>query len=252
MMQRQRIWLLLVVLVAGCATEAERDAKEAKHIKRVESHTQLGASYLGRNQLDVAQQELDRALELDPDDSQANNLMGLLQIRLKNDDKAESHFRRAIRQPGDNPDARNNYAVFLCERNRFDDADEQFRRALANPLYKNPEQANVNAGRCRLRANQKKEAAAYFRAALQNNPRHSLALYHMAKLSFESGEMLPARGFMLRHFEVAKDSPEALLLAFRIERALGAKDGQAKFALRLRGKFPDSAEAKQLRTLTGR
>jgi len=43
-----------------------------------------------------------------------------------------------------------------------------------------------------------------------------------------------------------------LLLAFRIERALGAKDAQASYALRLRGKFPDSAEAKQLRTLIGK
>jgi type IV pilus assembly protein PilF len=51
---------------------------------------------------------------------------------------------------------------------------------------------------------------------------------------------------------VATDTPEVLLLAFRIERALGAKDAQATYALRLRGKFPQSGEAKQLRTLTGK
>jgi len=33
---------------------------------------------------------------------------------------------------------------------------------------------------------------------------------------------------------------------------LGAKDAQATYTIRLRGKFPQSAEAKQLRTLTGR
>jgi type IV pilus assembly protein PilF len=57
---------------------------------------------------------------------------------------------------------------------------------------------------------------------------------------------------MQRYFEVATDTPEVLLLAFRIERALGDKNAQATYALRLRGKFPQSAEARQLRTLTGR
>ncbi len=244
--------VLLAGLVAACASQDERAADDAKHERRVDIHTRLGATYLYRNQLDVAQQELERALELDPDDSQANNVMGLLQIRLRNDDKAERHFRRAISEQGDNSEARNNYGVFLCERNRLDEADKQFRAALANPLYRTPEQAALNAGLCALRKPDKDAAAKYLRTALEKDPRSAPALFQMARLSFESGQMLSARGFMQRYFEVAQDTPEVLLLAFRIERALGAKDAQASYAVRLRGKFPDSAEAKQLRTLTGR
>lgn len=253
-MRRVALGLMVAMLglAAGCASQTEREATAAKLARRVEVHTELGATYLYRNQLDIAQQELEQALALDPDDSQANNMMGLLQIRLKDDSKAERHFRRAVGGQPDNPDARNNYAVFLCERGRFDAADEQFRAAVRNPLYKTPEQANLNAGLCMLRKPDKVAAARYLRAALQNDPRLSPALINMARLSFEAGEMLSARGFMQRYFEVAKDSPESLLLAFRIERALGAKDAQANYALRLRGKFPDSAEAKQLRTLTGK
>jgi type IV pilus assembly protein PilF len=243
--------ILVLLAVTACASDTEREESAAKFANRVKIHADLGASYLMHNKLDVAQQELERALELDPDDSQANNFMALLQIRLKNDDKADQHFRRAIREQPDNSEARNNYAVFLCERNRFEDADQQFRTAIQNPLYKSVDQGNVNAGLCRLRAGDKNGAATFFRAALKSNPRQVTALYQLARLSFESGEMLSARGFMQRYFEVSKDTPESLLLAFRIERALNAKDTQAKYALRLRGKFPESAEAKQLRTLTG-
>lgn len=242
----------MLTLLAACASDAEREETAAKHSSRVKIHAELGATYLMHNKLDIAQQELERALELNPDDSQANNVMGLLQIRLRNDDKAEQHFRKAISEQPDNSDARNNYAVFLCERSRFDDAEEQFRAAINNPLYKTPDQAKTNAGLCQLRKGDKKSAAAYFRAALKSNPRYATALYQMARLSFESNEMLSARGFIQRYFEVSKDTPEALLLAFRIERALNAKDAQASLALRLRGKFPDSAEAKQLRTMVGR
>jgi type IV pilus assembly protein PilF len=218
--------------------------------KRVEIHNQLGASYLTRNQLDIAKQELDRALELDSDNTQSHNLMALLQIRMRDNDKAEYHFRKSISEMPENSDARNNYAVFLCERGRYDEADEQFRTALKNPLYRNPEQANLNAGTCRLKAADKNGATAYFRAVLKHDPKQPVALLQMARLTLEIGEALPARGFMQRYFEVAQDSPEALLLAFRIERVLGSKDAQAKYALRLRGKFPDSVEAKMLRTLT--
>ncbi len=251
---KQHVVLLVLagLFVGGCASQAEREEKSVKLNKRVEIHTQLGATYLTRNQLDVAQQELERALDINSDDSQANHIMGLLQLRLKKDDKAEQYFRRAVSEQPDNADARNSYGVFLCERARLDEADEQFHAAINNPLYKSPEQASLNAGICQLKKPDKKAAAGYFRTALQHNPRQPVALLHMAHYSFETGEMLSARGFMQRYFEVSTDTPEVLLLAFRIERALGAKDAQATYALRLRGKFPQSAEAKQLRTLTGK
>jgi len=252
MMRHTILLVIACLLFSGCATQAEREEKAAKYNKRVEIHTQLGASYLSRNQLDIAQQELERALNINSDDSQANHIMGLLQLRLKKDDKAEQHFRRAISEQPENADARNSYGVFLCERDRLEEADDQFRAAIGNPLYKTPEQASLNAGICQLKKPDKNAAAGYFRTALKHNPRQPQALLHMAHYSYETGESLSARGFMQRYFEVSTDSPEALYLAFRIERALGAKDAQATYALRLRGKFPQSAEAKQLRTLTGK
>jgi len=252
MMRHALSLVLACLLIGGCSSQAEREEKVAKLGKRVEIHTQLGATYLSRNQLDIAQQELERALDIDSDDSQANHIMGLLQIRLKQDDKAEEHFRRAVSGEPENPDARNSYGVFLCERARLDAADEQFRVAINNPLYKSPEQASLNAGICQLKKPDKHAAAAYFRKALEHNPRQPQALLHMAHYSIETGEALSARGFIQRYFEVATDTPEALLLAFRIERALRDKNAQATYALRLRGKFPKSAEARQLRALTGR
>jgi type IV pilus assembly protein PilF len=253
-MNRHVLALLITtgLLVSGCASQTEREEKSAKLAKRVEIHTQLGATYLSRNQLDVAQQELERALDMNPDDTQANHIMGLLQIRLKKDDKAEQYFRRATSEKPENPDARNSYGVFLCERGRMEEADEQFRAAINNPLYKSPDQAGLNAGICQLKKPDKKAASGYFRTVLRYNPRQPQALLEMARFSFETSEMLSARGFMQRYFEVATDTPDALLLAFRIERVLGAKDAQASYALRLRGKFPESAEARQLRTLTGK
>jgi type IV pilus assembly protein PilF len=244
--------LLPLVVIAACASQAQRQEEADKLNKLVATRTELGASYLARNQVEVARQELERALALNPDDSQANNILGLLQLRLKDDAKAEQYFKHSVGEDPNNSDARNNYGVFLCERGRLDDADEQFQAALKNPLYKLPEQANTNAGICALKRSDRTAAIGYFRAALRSDPRNPIALIHLARLSLETGESLSARGFIQRYFDVARESPEALLLAFRIERALGAKDAQATYAVRLRGLFPESAEAKQLRTLIGK
>lgn len=241
----------LALLSAGCANDAERADKEAKRVRAVQDHANLGAAYLTRNQLDVAQQEIERALELDSDDSQANHYMGLLQIRLKDKDKGERYLRRAISLKPDNAEARNSYGVFLCELGKYQEAEEQFQAAAKNPFYQSPDQANTNAGICRLKNGDRRAAKTYFRVALQSNPGQPSALINMARLSLDDGEALAARGFMQRYLELAGDSPSALLLAFRIERALGAKDAQASYALKLRGKYPNSDETKELRSIAG-
>jgi type IV pilus assembly protein PilF len=245
--------LLAVLVLGGCTTTTvgEREDTEEKRLRRVQIHTDLGAAYMMRGRLDVALQELERALELNANDSQANHYMGLLQFRLKNREKGENYLRRAISLNPENAEARNTYGVILCEQGKFDDADEQFQAALKVSLYQSSDEASANAGLCKLKKADRRAANTYFRQALIINPKHPAALINLARLSYEDADHLAARGFMQRYLEVAKETPEVLLLAFRIERALGAKDAQARIALKLRGNFPDSAEVRELRSITG-
>jgi type IV pilus assembly protein PilF len=94
-------------------------------------------------------------------------------------------------------------------------------------------------------------AEKYFREALSINPKLPGALYQMAKISLDSGNRLPARGFIERYFQAADDTPEALLLAVKIERALKNKNAEASYALRLRNKFPNSPETEKLHGISG-
>ena len=244
--------LLLGMTLAACST-AETRNRDAENAKLVSIHTQLAAGHLMRNQSEFALNEVRQSLDINPNDSQANNIMALIQQRLRDDDKAEKYFEKAIDNDPNNAEAHNNYAVFLCEHGRVKSAIEHFDRALNNPLYRSQEKASINAGLClQQRPVAGLSPVKYFRNALTLNPRSTVALYNMALISLESGQPLPARGFMQRYFEAAQDSPEALLLAVKIEMALGAKDTQARYAFRLRGKFPNSEEAKQLVKITGK
>lgn len=245
-MKMRTALLLGALLLSACASTAEREAEEAKRARLVQTNIQLANSYLQRDQLEFAKERLEKALAIDSDDSQANNMMAVLQWRLKDFDAAESHFRRAVYGDKENAEAQNNFGAFLCDRNRVQEAEEWFRRAIANPLYKTPAAANENAGLCFLKAKELAKAESYFREALRLDPVLPASLLNMARISFESDRTLAARGFMQRYFQAASDSPEALLLAVRIERALKNKNEEASYAVRLRGKFPTSPEAQML------
>ncbi|MEE9597555.1 MAG: type IV pilus biogenesis/stability protein PilW [Acidiferrobacterales bacterium] len=242
--------ILIGTLLMGCASSQEHKALQARKDNVVILNTQLAAVYLQRGQPEIALYHISKALALAPNDSQANNVMALLQWRFKQNDAAERHFRRALKSQPDNSEASNNYGAFLCERGEVDKAVKQFELALADPLYTTPAQANLNAGLCLMKKPAPVAAESYFREALKLNPQHKAALYQMAKISYDSGKTYSARGFMQRFFEIADDTPESLLLAVKIEGKLRAKDAEASYALRLRGKFPDSLEAKELRKLS--
>jgi len=243
--------LLLSASLIGCATSAERQARREQIDKRVETHVMLGASYLQRGQLDVAKKELEIALKESPNDSQANNIMAVLQWRLKNLDEAERLFRRSLDSDEKNPSAQHNYGTFLCDRGKLEEAIRYFDAAASNQLYPYAAEVNLNAGVCLMKKPLPSAAEKYFREALKINPKLPGALYQMAKISLDSGKRMSARGFIERYFQSADDTPEALLLAVKIERALKNKNAEASYALRLRNKFPNSPETEQLHGLSG-
>lgn len=241
---------LILPLLAACASSG-LDLTKTQESQLAHTYVQLANGYMQRGQLAIAKENLDKALELRPDDADANNVMAVLQWRLREYSDAERYFRRALREDDKNAEAQNNYGAFLCERGRVEEALRLFERALANPLYRTPEAANENAGLCLVRAGQHERAEAYFRAALASDPRRPVSLLHLARISFDSERLLSARAFIERYFDAAADTPQALLLGVRIERALNNKDQEASYAVRLRGKFPASPEAEQLRAAGG-
>lgn len=245
-MKRGVTILILVTALSACASGPEREAERARTRQIVQTQVQLAAGYLERGKLDIAHQQLDKALELDADNPAANSLMGVLQWRLERYDEAERYFQRSLSSEPVDPDVQNNYAVFLCARGKYDEAVKLFEEVARNPAYRTPAAAHENAGLCLMKRPSPAAAEQYFRKALERNPQQPKSLLNMARLSHNKGQNLSARGFIQRYFQVSPDSADSLLLAVHIERALRNRNAEASYALRLRNKFPDSPEAAQL------
>ena len=215
-------------------------------------YTQLAVAYLRNGQVGIALQQAKKALEVEPDNAGAHNVIALIYTRLREFDLAERHYLEGLDAQPKSFYLRNAYGTFLCDRERYREAADQFRLALENPLNRSPEVALTNAGICDLARNDRAQGEVNLRRALQLNPLYSVALMEMAKLSYENGEYLSSRAYLQRYLAVASHTPASLWLGIIAETQLGDQDAVASYSLMLRNQFPDSQEVQLLREWEGR
>lgn len=244
------IWLVLsITLLAGC--QQTGGTRPQQHVapdpKAAEINMRLGLNYLQRGDYAIALEKLQKALKQDPNLPSAHNTIALLYQHLGEVDKAEKHFKEAVARAPKYSEAHNNYGVFLCQQGHYDEAEQHFLTAIKNPLYNSPAQALENAGLCVNRIPDRVRAEAHFRKALQINPHMKKSLLQMAKINYQQQDFLQARAYIERYKSASIWTPQALLLAIKIENKLGDQDAVASYSVLLKGKFPDSDQALQVR-----
>jgi type IV pilus assembly protein PilF len=233
-----------LVALAGCTTNPP--AKKPQPERAAEINLELGVEHLRKGNLAQAKEKIDRSLEQNPRYGRAHLVAGMLYNRLGDEDKAESHFERAIALEPENPEFRNNYAVYLCQQKKFERGKKVALQAAADPLYKTPEVAYLNAGNCALSAGDMQGAEDNFRKALAKQPRFGEALFQMADLKYRQTEYMSARAFLERYVAVGRTSPATLWLGVRIERGLGNKAQAQHYAQRLKTEYPSAAQTREL------
>jgi predicted CXXCH cytochrome family protein len=117
------------------ATEVLRQAVAAPPADEA-LFTDLGNAYLRQRMLPQAQQALKRALEINPDQPEAQNLLGLVAVQKNDPVEAEGQFRSALRSQPDFAEAHNNLGNVLAGAHGYPEAEYHFQRAIAiNPKY---------------------------------------------------------------------------------------------------------------------
>lgn len=172
----------------------------------------LGADYFTKGLVEPALEELLKAAELDPNNADAHNLLGLVWLRkgaeaeelstrnqcLKGESlalekqeadtqfkKAEGQLRKAIELKKDFSEARNSLAVVMIHFGRYDEAVELEEKALANIVYREPFAAQGNLGQAYLEKGDFVRAAKALRQALFEQPKFCVGRYRLAKVYYE-------------------------------------------------------------------
>ena len=225
------LYVVCMLALAGCASKPAAPpqpapdptpikAQEATPQQRAVIRTELAAGYYERGQMDIALEEL-RA-------------------------KAEESVRQAIGLAPNDSEIRANWGAYLCATGRAREALPELEQVLRDPLYKSPEIALINAGKCSAALGQTKAADDYFRRALSASPGNPIAAYNLALLAYRESRVGEARAWMRPVMQQAAPPPEALYLGVCIERKQGDREAERSYESQLRNRWPDSPEAKAI------
>ena len=147
----------------GGAIKKPSAASEKADAARV--HTELGQKYMQQGKLEIALDNLNKALSYDSDYADAHTVIAVLYERIGDVKQAEEHYRRAAQLKPKGGNELNNYGAFLCKIGRYDESTEYFERAVADPFYNTPDVALTNEGTCLLKGGKNDAAEAALRKA---------------------------------------------------------------------------------------
>lgn len=248
------------IVLSGCESTSSKQAsspplppvpppptvQEAPAPVRAQLHAEIAAGYYERGQMDIAIQELDTAVKLDPKNARIYNVYGLVYAMLGEQAKAQANFQSALELAPNDSEIRQNWGWYLCTHGKPRESIAEFDLAVRNPLYRTPDIALVNAGKCSMEIGETRRADDYFRRALGLNPGSVQAAYNLALLKFRESRYDEARGAIRRVTQQPSVFPEALYLAMCIERGLGDRSAEASYVAQLRNRFPESPEARAI------
>jgi type IV pilus assembly protein PilF len=249
----------LAALVVGCSSAPKKTETapepppsvplpEVSPKTRAQIHADLAAGYYERGRMDIALQELAEAQKLDATNPKIYNVYGLVYAMLGENLKSEQSFQRGLALAPQDSDLHHNWGWYLCSNGRPRESIPEFEQAIRDPLYRTPEIALVNAGRCSAASGDTAAADLYFRRALAASPNNAQAAYGLALLAYRGGRLPDARAYMRPVMQQTAPPPEALYLGMCVERKLGDRQAELSYVSQLRNRYPDSAEAKALPT----
>lgn len=236
-----------VLFLAACTTHEYLTPVNAKRASQL--NAELGLGYMNEGQYQRAKYKLDKAIKYNPENPHAYHYMAELYRRLKAYDKAGHYYRKAMSLDPSDMNIQNNYGVYLCEIGKYEQAYKHFQKLVNNPLYGARANAYENIGLCARREGKQDLAEKSFLSAIQLNPNMPKSLLQLAEINYDQGHISQAYNYYERYISMAPQTPESLWYGILLEREEGHEDTVASYKILLKGKFPDSVQAKRLRKL---
>jgi type IV pilus assembly protein PilF len=227
---------------AQANTAAQPEAADPK--RRAQVRMELATAYFRRGQLEVALEEVKRALEADPALTAAFNLRGLIYASQGEEVLAEQSFRQGLQTNARDADTMQNFGWFLCQRRRYAEADAMFVQALGVLGSRDASRTLLAQGVCHANAGQLAEAERSLARAYEVDANNPSVAVNLAEVLYRRGEYERARFFIRRiNNQTALVNAQSLWLAARIESRLGNQTGVQELGRQLRARFGDSREA---------
>jgi tetratricopeptide (TPR) repeat protein len=209
------------------------------------AHYQLARTYLKLQEWDNSYQELERTVELDPQNFPARLDLANLLLAAGQLKPAKEQLNLLLTGQPDNADAHFNADVHLAKGNllaaeqQFSDAIQEVQRAIS--LLPQRGDSYLNLAELQLRNNQPDAAEANFKKAIELSPNAinaQLALggYYQSRQRFAEAEQQ-----FIHASEVDRQDPNPRIALARLYMAEGKKKEAEEFLRRSKSDFPDNS-----------
>jgi type IV pilus assembly protein PilF len=225
----------------------ENTARPGDARRRAEAHTALAAEYYQRGNYNIALSETRLALNDDSTYAPAHNMQGLVYMSLREEAPARAAFERALSLEPANSETLNNYGWFLC--NQEADATrglDMLLRAAKDTRYPTPEKAYLSAGLCMRRLGRNAEAEENLRRAVLIRPDLINALINLAAIAYDRGAYKEAEIYIQRYSRIASPSLDSLVLCVKIGRAMNDRSSEESCQQQLRRLHPEAPQTREL------
>lgn len=242
--------LVALTVLSGCAVNdpvqsgnlADADRVNTPQRERAQIRLALAMGYFENKQYDVALDEASKALDVDPNLSEAYTLRGLSYSQLGEQARAEASFQRALQIRPNDVDARHNLGVFYCQNNQLQQAVLQFQQAVAQALVRERGKTLLTMGICQARLGDKEGAEQSLQQAHALDPGDPMVSYNLAMLQYQRGAYEPALA-VLRHLNNSQyANAESMWLGVRTARKAGDGRTMRDLGEQLRRRFASSRE----------
>ncbi|MGH9339493.1 MAG: tetratricopeptide repeat protein, partial [Acidobacteriota bacterium] len=166
------------------------------HSGSAESHLLLAQALEGQHKYREALDEVNRALELNPELALAHFYKGRIYWRQAKAEQAEAEFSRELQINPKHTDSFYFRGTVRFFEQRFDDAEADFRRALELDPQHFP--ARFHLARSLLKMNEYQAAAAHLKKTVQMDPTHSETYYLLGRALQKMGQAEEARKYLER------------------------------------------------------
>ncbi len=224
------------------SSASDAPAKVADVQKRASLRLQLGTSYYQQGQYATALKELNSAVAIDPDLSDAYGVRALVYIQMQETKLAEQDFLRVMSLAPNNPDHINNYAWFLCQNGKEKQALEMLDRVIKDRTFTQPVKALNNAGMCSLKLKDDAVADGYFSQVIRFEVNNPIANLNLARLAYKKQDWARAQFNINRLIKAEVYTPEVLWMGIKVSHKLNDVIAESSLVVQLRRRFPDSDE----------
>lgn len=232
--------------VSKITSERSTKVTDADLRHRARARTDLAAGYYRNGQLAVALDEARRATAIDANYAEAYGLLGLIYMDMNEQRDAEENFQRALKLDPANSELNNNYGYFLCSTGRERESIEYFNQAIRDPLYRTPARANQNAGACLMKIKDYAAAERYLRRSFELDAGMAVPKFLLSRLYLATNQVDKATFYYNVLAKSIESSAESLWLGLRVARANADLRTETQLANELKQRFPQSPEAAAL------